>query len=187
MPKPMTDSDDEFVGYDREGMEKDNKDAYEKNMVKQGLSEETGVAPFSMDPELATRTIKDVKTCLNRGVCEGNGNFVFYVKFGKRSKRIEVKGFDTYQINHGEQDGNNGDRQMKHTTTFTSAQIRQTMEAFSSFREVVDLVTESFGMEVVNMDILRLSCDKALLGSVEAEKLCSIGIETMTETEKMCA
>ena len=153
--KLIADSDDD--GYNCEMMESANKAVYFQHKQKLALDEVTGMAPFSMDTMLAERTLNDVKNCLNRGVCEGNGHFVFYVRFGKRSKRIEVKGFNTYQINHGEQDENNGERQMKHTTTFTPAQIRQTMQAFPSFCEVVDLVTESYGMEVVKMDILRQS------------------------------
>jgi hypothetical protein len=145
--------------YDWDMMGNHNRSLFAKNVDKAALNEETGMAAFSISEEMANAIYEDVKIGFGRAVFEGykDGQFVFVTTMGKRTHKHVITGFSTYQINHGKQDEHNGDRQMKHTTTFNCAQIKQVKTSFQSFQHVCDIVTQSFGMEIAHMDILRQS------------------------------
>ena len=147
-----------MADYDIEMMAEHNRKVRDKH-AHEALNEETGVAALSISPELAGAISKDVKTCLSRGLCEGKtkGEFIYERKIGRRTQTVVVKGFSTYQPNHGTQDEQNGERQMKHTTTFDSAQLKTLKATFSSFRDAFNIVTEYSGMEIGKIDILRQS------------------------------
>lgn len=148
-----------MAGYDFEMMTSHNRRLFDKNVEAVALSDTTGMAAFSISEELAIAIHQDVKNAFGKALCEGyrEGEFVFSTKMGRREQKHVIKGFHTYQINHGKQDDKNGERQLKYTTTFTYAQLKLLNTAFPNFKTLCNIVTESFGMEVAYMDILRQS------------------------------
>ena len=75
----------------------------------------------------------------------------------KRKRWMAFAGFDTYTLNQGDQDDNNGLRQKKCTTSIKGKDIPLLKSAFPALKTFIEAVLSYSSMEIAFIDILRQS------------------------------